>query len=324
MSKYMTPVLVLVLAVLAITLAYKGSVVVTGMATNLYNASYREFNVSTGNATPVIYDAAGTSGSIDCYDDTNGDATKVTLNAFSNMTVVCNATVSDDNGCQDFNGSLSGNSLIGEFYDSTQSQPCGSDGSKNCYNNATCAPVGACVGYMNQTVECRYTVFYNANNTTWTGFLNVTDKTGLIDTGTDTITVDNLNSLNVTNSTMNMGTLSPGANTSTHTKGSEIANGGNIKIDLNINGTSVFDCPTNPDIGIGNLTYNYTSAGTWPGTAVTTTATATQFNLDSAADSVGAPTAPTDNMFWGIGIPLGTVGGQTCNATIRVAAIMDQ
>jgi hypothetical protein len=169
-------------------------------------------------------------------------------------------------------------------------------------------------------------MYYNANNTTWTGWMNVTDVHGTMAYNSSTIPVENLNALNVTNATLNLGTLSPGANTSTHTNGTNIENGGNIKIDLNLNGTSVFTCPTAPNIGIGNLTYDLTSAtGYGSGTALTTTATAkTTFNLDSATGSSGVPTAPNKYLYWGMGMPMSTVGGQTCSATIRVAAIMDQ
>jgi hypothetical protein len=166
---------------------------------------------------------------------------------------------------------------------------------------------------------------FNANNTTWTGNINVTDSHGLSANKTDTITVDNLMALNITNNTINLGRYSPGTNSSTHPNGTTIQNGGNIKLDLNINGTSTFDCSTNPDIGIGNLTYALTSGTAYPGTALSIAVTnTTAFNLDSNATSSVFPTAPASNLYWGMAVPLYTVGGQTCNATIRVAAIMDQ
>ena len=312
----MTPVLVLVLAVLALTLAYKGGIVITGMA-NAYNASYKEFNVTTGTVAPTVNDMT-------CYDVTTPSSAIVTLNAFSNVTVLCNATVSDDEGCQDYNGTLAGNKLMGEFY--AVSKPCGAYNSKNCYPNATCNMTGSCVGMKNQTVECRFTVAFNANNTTlWNGWINVSDSHSLWANATDGITVDNLNALNVTNNTINLGTYVPGTNSTTHPNASTIQNGGNIQIDLNLNGTSTFDCATNPDIDIGNLTYNLSAAAAYGLTKLTTTATAlSTFNLNSAAGGAAFPTATSNNLYWGIGVPLYTVGGQTCNATIRVAAIIDQ
>jgi hypothetical protein len=320
MSKYMTPVLVLVLAVLALTLAYKGGIVITGMA-NAYNASYREFNVTTGNATPTLDNML-------CYDETNGDATKVTLNAFSNTTVLCNVTVTDNEGCQDYNGTLGGSSsMVGRFYDSTKDySTCSAYNSKNCNQNTTCKAVGSCVAMKNQTVECRFNASFNANNTTWTGNINVTDTHNLFANDTDTITMDNLNALNITNSTINLGTYAPGANSSTHPNGTNIQNGGNIRIDVSLNGTTAFTCPTAPNINIGNLTYDLATGTAYgSGTALTTTATAqSTFNLDSNATSTVFPTAPNKYLYWGIGIPIGTIGGQICSATIRVAAIMDQ
>jgi hypothetical protein len=280
----------------------------------------RCYEVTIGNATLQVYDPM-------CYDETNGESQNVTLNAFSTMTVLCNATVYHGEGCQAFNGTVAGNVLTLKFFDSTQSNAtCTANDTKNCYLNTTCKAVGSCTNLLNQTIECTVEPYYNANNTTWTGWINVTDIHGTSNYANDTIPVNNLNALNVTNATLNLGTLSPGANTSTHTNGTNIENGGNIRIDLNLNGTSVFTCPTPPNIGIGNLSYDLTTGTAYgSGTALTTSATAkSTFNLDSAAGSSGVPTAPNKYLYWGMGMPMSTVGGQTCSATIRVAAIMDQ
>lgn len=312
MSKYMTPVLVLVLAVLAITLAYKGGVVVTGMASSMT----RTFNTTTGTEPPVV-------GTVTCYDA--DDATDVDLNAFSTSTVTCNATVYDPEGCQDYNGTVGG-SAQGELFDALGSQPCGSNNHSDCYNNASCAFVGSCTGLTNQTVECSYDVYYSANNNTWTGWINVTDSGSLTDNNTDTIPVANLNALNLTDEFIFLGNIKPGENTSTHSVSMGVDNGGNIQIDLDLNGTTDFDCPTNPDIAIGNLSYDTTTGTAYgAGTALTTTATAEAgFDLTEPENVGATPSTASGTLYWGMGVPIGIVGGQTCDATVRVAAIMDQ
>ena len=305
----MTPVLVLVLAVLAITLAYKGGVVVTGMASSMT----RTYNATTGTEPPVV-------GTVTCYDA--DDATDVDLNAFTTSTVVCNATVYDAEGCQDYNGSVGGHAE-GEFY--TGSQPCGAQDHKDCYNNASCAYVGVCSSLTNQTVECSFDLWYSADNTSFTGWINVTDSGGLTDNATDSISVANLNALNLTDEFIFLGNIQPGNNIN-HTVNMTVQNGGNIIIDLDLNGTTQFDCPTNPDIDIGNLSYATAYNTVYAsGTDLTTTATPeAAFDLASPAAGGATPTGTDDDLYWGMAIPIGTVGGQTCDATVRVAAIMDQ
>ncbi|MBR9682239.1 MAG: hypothetical protein GOV02_01055 [Candidatus Aenigmarchaeota archaeon] len=313
MSKYMTPVLVLVLAVLAITLAYNGSVVVTGMASSMT----RTFNATTGSADPIVR-------TVTCYDA--DDTTDVDLNAFATSTVVCNATVYDSEGCQDYNGTVGGSSQ-GEFYDAEiESQPCGANNHSDCYNNASCEFTGACSSLTNQTVECSFDVYYSANNVTWTGWINVSDSGSLTDNNTDNITVANLNALNLTDEFIFLGNIAPGADTTLTNVSMGVDNGGNIKIDLDLNGTTDFTCATGPNILIGNLVYDTSAATAYgSGTNLTTTATAlSTFDLLEPQNVAATPSTASGTLYWGMGIPIGTVGSQTCDATVRVAAIMDQ
>ena len=312
MSKYMTPVLVLVLAVLAITLAYKGSAVITAFAP--YQDVQRTYSVTTGQVDPIIR-------TITCYDE--DDSTDVDLDDFNYTIVTCNATVFDEEGCDDYNTSTA----IGEFYAAGQSAQCGINDHNDCYNNATCEWKGTCSSLTNQTVECKWSVWYAANNSTWTGYINISDSGGLWDNGTDTIPVQNLNALNITNNSLLLGVYAPNTDSSTHPNSTEIENGGNIRIDTHINGSTQFVCNVGQNFDVGNLTYDLASGTAYSGgTAVlggASQAALSTFDLDPDTSGGATPTAPSKALYWGIGIPTGTSGGAVCNATIMISAKMD-
>ncbi|MBR9682427.1 MAG: hypothetical protein GOV02_02015, partial [Candidatus Aenigmarchaeota archaeon] len=100
-------------------------------------------------------------------------------------------------------------------------------------------------------------------------------------------------------------------------------NGGNVEIDVDVNGTSVFDCPTNPDIAISHLKWNYSVSNVYGSSTALTTTASPASSFDLGEDQLVAATSSntTEVLYWGMGVPFGVVGGQTCDAQIRVAAI---
>ena len=234
MAKYLTPVLILVVAVLAVALAVKGGEIVTGMSVLEVHPS--NFTVSGGNVnptmtTPECYQTSGTQGALG----------SITLIGNDTVTVVCNTTVSDNNGCADFNGTISGNFLWGLLYQDGAGTSC-LPSYLDCYGNATCAAVGACTGGTDQTVECRFLVQWNADNTTgdgWAGFISIMDSGSLQTNDTDTtVDVGALLAIHVAH-TLDFGSVPAGTNETNCTHDHNTLNYGNVQIDLQLNGTAL-------------------------------------------------------------------------------------
>jgi hypothetical protein len=134
-----------------------------------------------------------------------------------------------------------------------------------------------------------------------------------------------LATLNLQEAAINFGTIPPGINfTSTNTS-LTVENGGNVEIDIDLNGSSVFDCPTNPDIDIAYLKWNYTGSDAYgSSTALTTNPAqgqATDFDLTEDQSIAATSSNTSQAIYWGMGVPFGVIGGQTCSALIRVAAV---
>ena len=273
------------------------------------------FNVTTDNTDPIISNTI-------CYDSTTGSSVTITPTAFSTSTVICNATVYDKNGCQDYNTTTP----LGEMY-YLVGQPCGADNHTDCYNNASCEWKGTCSGLTNQTVECSFDVQFAAANDTssnWQAFLNITDGTAW-DNDTANMTMATLATLNLQEASIDLGTITPGTNLTNTNVSLTIENGGNVELDLDLNGTSTFVCPTGPNIPIAYLKWNYSSSNLYgSSTGLTTTVgspTAGAFDLTEDQSIAAASTNTSDVLYWGMGVPYGVIGGQTCVATIRVGAV---
>jgi len=318
MAKYLTPVLILVVAVLAVALAVKGGEIVTGMSVlevHPSNFSVAGANVNPTMTTPECYQTSGTQGALG----------SITLIGNDTITVVCNTTVSDNNGCADFNTTTQ----TGRLYKDTVGAGC-SASYKDCYQNASCAPVGSCTGTggVSQIVECTYTVQYNADNTSvtgWNGTINITDTASAKVNDTDaSVGVGALLAIHVDH-TLDLGSVAAGSNQSTCSVDHSTWNYGNVQLDLQLNGTAL-DCPSPyTDIPVGYLQYNCTDDDAPFGTNSTALTGApastgcTSFDLAKSSTTTGSMTASTDKTYWGVGIPTGS--GGTCWGTIHFTAI---
>ena len=179
-------------------------------------------------------------------------------------------------------------------------------------------------------MSCEWEVWYNANNTTWTANFTVGDAGPLYASTSDTIDMDDLNAINMTQDDLDLGVYAAGTNSSTHPNTSTMENGGNIRIDVGLNSSSEFVCDIGENFSAGNLSYDLTTGTAYgAGTAITTSQNVvTTFNLDpnttTGVSVSGGPTAPDDDVFWGIGVPTAISGGATCDTTVFIGAIMDQ
>jgi hypothetical protein len=245
------------------------------------------------------------------------------------VTIVCNATVTDDNGCGDWNASEGSSARTGVLYKDTEGNSC-SPTNQDCYQNASCSPVGSCTGTgdVSQVVECSFTVQYNADNTTgdgWGGYIQVTDSAAAHDEDADeTVDVGALLAIHVDH-TLDLGSVAAGTDQSTCAVDHSTWNYGNVQIDLQLNG-SALDCPSPyTDIPVAKLHFNCTDDDAFYGnqstvlTGTPSSTNCTSFDLAKSSTSSGTPTASTDKTYWGVGVPAGS--GGTCTGTIHFTAI---
>ncbi|MFQ6009959.1 MAG: hypothetical protein ACE5J7_02460, partial [Candidatus Aenigmatarchaeota archaeon] len=248
MSKYLTPVLILAVAVLAVALFIKGGEVITAYQVQTVNQTAPTLNITS---------IAPTMENVLCY-DYNGDlltqmagANELALKGGTTARVICNGTGADDNGAWEINGTVSG-SIDGRVYDSTKTSACTAD-STDCYVNSSCEVLGV-KNATAQYFECTFDLWYHADNTSdsgdWYGWMNVSDTTSNGGDGqdNDTFDVDELLAVGVPG-VLSFGSHAPG-DTLVTGKGHDVTNYGNVRIDLQINGTDpgmTCDSPTNID-----------------------------------------------------------------------------
>jgi len=309
MAKYVTPVLVLVVAVLAVALFVRGGEVLTALAISTTNVSASTTNIT--NTAPTCQVAT-------CYDaDGSGD---IDLVGGDTRFVYCRAVCNDNNG---WGNIINYTGTIG-----TSGSDCTPATYLSCYQNATCQNTS----YVNATamnVQCSYNFWFHADNTSqtgdWTGGIKAGDVPGLESAQTtDTIDVQALLALGV-NSVLSFGAKSAAVNDTDTTHSHTIYNYGNIQMDFQVNG-SAMTC------GVGTIPAEYLKAGLLATTdypaAYALTATLSgpnstkfdDFNLAEGTTTTGSPVvASSSPSYWGIGIPSGVSGN--CQGSIWFAAV---
>ena len=324
MSKYLTPVLVLAVAVLAVALFIKGGEVITAYDVSSVNTTAPTLNIT--DQPPTVHDVA-------CYDynlAALGDmgSNPLALRGGTQANVTCNGTVIDENGAEYINGTVSGN-VTGAIYETTQGPTCDADNG-DCIKDASCSPTSI-INATAHLYTCEFLVWYMADNTSdsgsYTGFMNADDGAvaNLGNDTSDTFDVDELLAVGVPGE-LAFGTASPGEKLSVN-KSHTVTNYGNIRMDLQLNGSNPgMTCDSAQNVPTGNIKYNCTDDQVTLfdgyGSILTTTASSancTTFNLVESDTASGTPTATTDDTWWGVEVPLGVFGD--CEGTIWFTAI---
>ncbi|MFH0830435.1 MAG: hypothetical protein V1887_04735 [Candidatus Aenigmatarchaeota archaeon] len=316
MSKSIPVLLVLVLAVAAVALFLKGDSMI--YAIQYYNSSFSTVNLS--NAAPTVEAVA-------CTDDYSANDAQVDLNGGTTDVVICNATVNDMNGV----GDLTSTVPKGRFFEnpaknSATCTPSSGASNYDCYLNNTCAWLGA-KNATAQYVYCRFTVYYNAKNTSgasdiWYGQINVTDSGFLVGTMNDTIEVGDLLAIGTETPTILFGAKTAGTNDTTVGTGcgagckENISNQGNIRFDLLINGSNMAcSGASGGTISSFYIHANLTDAALYSQSYALSTAASsasasfTDFDLSpNSTATTERPVAPGRVVWFGIGIPYGVNG----------------
>ena len=149
MSKMLTPLLVLAVAVLAIALFLRGSEVMYAVLS--VNSTYATLNLT--DVGPGI--------NITCYDVPTSSSANILLVGGDKREVVCNGTADDSNG----NTELS--SVMG-YLSTANKKNCTQD-NLDCYTNNSCGFLSTVINTTAKYWECRYWLWFNAANTTKAG-----------------------------------------------------------------------------------------------------------------------------------------------------------
>jgi hypothetical protein len=182
--------------------------------------------VAIGNAAPVV-------GAITTSDD-------ISIPTCGNVTVWCNATITDANGGNDIK------TVNATLWDPASTTEGVADDNSTHYTNTNCTLNGGSGSTVN--ANCSFALQYYANATDWTCNIYANDTSGNVDNNTKTdVTINTLKALGV-ESTINFGSLAPGA-TSSDDVNNTVTNCGNVPIDLNLSGTNL----TNASATLANI-----------------------------------------------------------------------
>lgn len=260
--------------------------------------------------------------SVTIYDnDTLGGAPNIILTQGITDTVFCNFTVTDYNGyldINDFNATL--------FHDSSSHGV--ADDRNYHYTNQTCynTTINGGLNLTSISVQCAFTVWFYANNGTWT--CNATAFDGEAENhSSNTRTIDPLFALDLNTSIIDYGELAPGAS-STDDVPVLVTNFGNMDINVSVEGYGVslhdglsMDCET------GDINVRYEKYSTQPGEAINTMTNLTTNpiltgisgltilqNIDDNGNS-------TNNTFWKMEVPFSAGLKGFCNGTVLFSGI---
>jgi len=288
------------------------SIVISALAFSLYSfADNVTTSASVSNSFPIASNV-----------ELNG-ILDITLTANETAIVQGDATVTDNNGCQQItsvNATLYRTDVGAGAANNNRSHY-----SVVCQSNADCSGPAdttdtfTCVFNMSWYADPTDSGTYDYTN--WT--LNITPSDGIGGTsGTAQQEVNSLMSLSIDASAIAFGSLELGKNTTTDNQNTTAINTGNIELDINILGYgSVIDdsycmvCDTG-EIDVYYLEFDSSSFNYGEGTPLTETNQTIE--LDLGRGSEGTPT-PSSNVFYGLGLPSSGIGGN-CTGTIVLVA----
>lgn len=258
----------------------------------------------------------------------------VTLTESTTANVTIDATITDQNSCQDI---TSGGSVVVDFYGDWLAGGHGdcdisgeSDGD-DCYPQITCTvdsgDPDTCTGTSDNSVayECIIPLQYyaeatgtNSQHTTahWASYLAVEDDDAASANDTDaSVNVALLAAFSSTTSidygALDTGSSSPSNQTVT------VSSTGNTNIDTELEGTNMTSGGDN--IPVANQEYDKTSFSHDLGTDLTTSPVELELDVLKTHWTTSLQVG-SGNIYWSIFIPVSTVGG-TYNGTITVTAV---
>ncbi|OGF25026.1 hypothetical protein A2331_00555 [Candidatus Falkowbacteria bacterium RIFOXYB2_FULL_34_18] len=239
-------------------------------------------------------------------------------------------TVTDYNGCTDL---LDATSTI--YWESVSGAENCTANDNNCYKMTAVdciEDVGSCTGDTdsNTTYTCTTQIaFYAvptdtsaryASSTVWRAALAISDDNGAFGIATSVagVDVETNTALDVTESGINYGTMSAGSNTGNNNATTTVVNYGNSPLDAGIYGTDMIDSPYY--IRATYQEYSLINFGWGAGTDLSSS-TIPYAELDVLIARPTSLTNVTDEVLWGLGLPVTTHSGDYTGTTTFVAII---
>ncbi|MFZ2253556.1 MAG: DUF2341 domain-containing protein [Minisyncoccia bacterium] len=232
----------------------------------------------------------------------------ITLTGGATTTVYATGTVSDLNGYADLIAATS------TIFRSGVGESCSLD-NNNCYisGNSLCSFVN-CAG-NSCDVTCSADIYYHADPTdigtfageTWRALLAVSDLGGSTATATaPSIDLITLHAISV-DSSINYGSLLVGSSTESYNATTTVQNLGNGALDIAIEGTDLTDGGSSV-IPVAEQIFA-TSTFTYASCVFCSTLSSSPANYElSLAKPASTTPAITDEVFWGIEVPIGVAG----------------
>lgn len=222
------------------------------------------------------------------------------------QTVDCSATITDTDNWNNIT------TVNATFWDAVSSTETSADDNNNHYTNTECT-LGANDTATSRIVNCKFYPQYYANASTWTCKIRSYNSTGDLVSNESNATVNQLIAVDVTEATIDFGTLALGA-TSSSDASATVKNTGNVQIDVRLSGDDMTCSPG--AISVGSIKYSASSGNAYADmTALTGGFVTLDLNIPK---STGA--ASTALTYWKVKIPSSGVGS-TCTDTVTFTAV---
>ncbi len=292
------------------------------------------YATSSGNPATSTYTVTNVAPYISYLILQSGNDINLNLkNASEVVASTTSTSVTDNNGCTDI---VSATSTI-YWSSATSSENCVAD-DNYCYHiaSASCEQLaGSCTGSsdLNATYTCTTTMAFHAiptddsngnpaSTTNWlagmTAFDEALSGTLAATTGVEVITTTGLD---VTESEVPYGAIQGGQDSGSDNATTTIINYGNSPIDGTFLGEDLLRILGGDYIGANEQEYSTSTftygAGTW------TLSSTTPFTRDIDAPKPMDQTDVSDQVFWGINIPLGKISG-AYSGTTTISAALDE
>ena len=250
---------------------------------------------------PVVFAGSQTVGTVSI------SPSPIDLAAGSTKLVTCNATVTDTDN---WNNITTVNATIWHYIDSTEAA---ADNNTMHYTNTSCT-LGTNTSLTARPANCGFNLQYYSNNGTWSCKIRSYNSTGEEASNSTNATINQLVSLDVTEATLDFGTLALGG-ASADDINATVQNTGNAGIDVQLSGTTL-SCNSG-SVLVGNMTY-FAVPGTAYGSMTALTGSAATLDLNVSKSTGSSVTKLTH---WKVQLPATGVGG-TCTNTVTFTAVV--
>jgi hypothetical protein len=238
-------------------------------------------------------------------DGTFAPAGEIDLSPGDIKVVLCNGTADDPDGFSDISA------VSAVFYASGNGTlPTYPEDNNTLYKNSSCT-LSAGYSTTKKNFNCSFSLFYYAQNGTWTCNATVNDTKSENASAITSSTVNNLIAFNISSLEINYGNLAPGG-ASASSVVYYITNFGNTRIDLSLNGTNMscasgFIIATAQHYNVTGTDQAYAQMRALPFSSFL----ASDFDLDKkiTADS-------NRTTYWRIQVPVGVKGKCTGNISL--------